>query len=377
MEAVKNDRLIRVTELIKQHDLDCVLINNPSLGNLDTWLIAKEDMPLHIPFNRNPVYLVNRDGQVHELCARTPHPCDWGKFPVITEIDLLALLSMHGQPDTGIRIGLVNPAYFKKIVRDDLKNRYNAVFTDISNEFHLLKMKKTADEIAGVKNAAALFDRAFTTIPMILTGEHTEREIAAAIRNRFRELDAECEDLQTSTMLRMTSAPQNENAIPEPVEWPGRRITYGDRINISVNGFMKGGFASALARTFIIGEPSEESVFYWGLAVQAQQLIAENAKPGTTVRSLMNDFEKYILRPNGLLCSSRHQIYGIGAGISEAPRNIDSTCDIQLDEGMTIVISPEICPEDKDPYCLADVFVITRYGAERLNMTRQNLYILD
>ena len=368
MEAIQTSRIGRVLALMREKDVDAVLVSACYLGNLDAWLLGKEGMPLHLPYNRNNLCFVDREGTVTEYCAREPHPTDWGKFPLITEAELdLA----------GKRLGLVNPTYLKKVVRDDLQARYGVEFVDISDAFHLLKMEKTPEEIEGVRKAAALFDRVFTTIPLLLTGEHTEREIAVALRNRLREMDAECEDLQTSSMLTMTSAPDGGESVPEPIAWPGRRVTYGDRVNIQVNGFMPGGFASALGRTYILGEPSEEARQFWDLAVRAQSLIAEQAKPGTTVAQLMAAFQTEILEPGGLPMDSGNQIYGIGAAVYEAPRNVDSTRDLPLEAGMTLVIAPKIAPAGKDPYCCCDVFVVTEEGAKRLSKTGQTLCVLD
>lgn len=368
METIQKNRMQRVLTFMGENRLDAILVSNCALGNLDTWLLGKEKMPLHLPYNRNNLCFVDGHGNVQELCAREPHPTDWGKFPLITETEL---------PLAGKRLGLVNPTYLKRVVRDDLRDKYQVEFVDISDAFHLLKLHKTAEEIEGVQRAAALFDRVFTTIPLLLTGEHTEREIAVALRNRFREMDAECEDLQTSSMLTLTSASDGGDAVPEPIEWPGRRVIYGDRVNIQVNGFMPGGFASALGRTYILGEPSSDAKKYWSLAVQAQAMIAENARPGVTVAQLMELFEREILAPNGLPMDSGNQIYGIGAAIYEAPRNVDRTRDIPLEEGVTLVIAPKILPAGKDPYCCADVFVVTPSGAKRLSKTPQTLCVLD
>ena len=368
MKTIQKNRIQRVLAFMQERGLDAILVSNCCLGNLDTWLLGKENMPLHLPYNRNNLCFVDSQGAVQELCAREPHPTDWGKFPLITETELDL---------SGKRLGLVNPTYLKRVVRDHLNEKYHVEFVDISDAFHLLKMHKISDEIAGVQKAAEEFDRVFSTIPLLLTGEHTEREIAVALRNRLREMDAECEDLQTSSMLTMTSAPDGGDSVPEPIQWPGRRVVYGDRVNIQVNGFMPGGFASALGRTYILGEPSDEARKYWNLAVQAQHLIAEHAKPGTTVAQLMELFRQEIVAPNGLKTDSSNQVYGIGAAIYEAPRNVDSTRDIPLEEGMTLVIAPKIVPTGKDPYCCADVFVVTQDGAKRLSKTSQALCVLD
>lgn len=368
METIQKDRIQRVLTFMREQRVDAILVSNCALGNLDTWLLGKEKMPLHLPYNRNNLCFINSEGTVRELCAREPHPTDWGKFPLITETELNL---------SGKRLGLVNPTYLKCVVRDDLLRRYQVELVDVSDGFHLLKTRKTPEEIQGVQRAAAAFDRVFTTLPLLLTGEHTERELAVALRNRLREMDAECEDLQTSSMLTMTSAPDGAASVPEPIEWPGRRVVYGDRVNIQVNGFMPGGFASALGRSYILGEPTEEARKYWSLAVQAQALLAENARPGVTVAQLMELLQKELLTPNGLAMDSGNQIYGIGAAIYEAPRNVDRTRELPLEEGMTLVLAPKIIPEGKDPYCCADVFVVTPEGAKRLSKTPQALCVLD
>ena len=94
-------------------------------------------------------------------------------------------------------------------------------------------------------------DRVFTTLPLLLTGEPLERKVVVDLRNHLREMNAECEDLMSSSMIHLTSAPDGGESVPEPIPYPGRRLAYGDRVNVLVNGFMPGGFASALGRTYI------------------------------------------------------------------------------------------------------------------------------
>lgn len=371
MENIKNSRILRVTEFMKAQHLDAILVMNCYLGNWNTWLTGSERMPLHLPYNRNNVCFITPDGEVKQLCARAYHPTDWFKFPLLENTKL---------PDTlkNGRLGLVNPSYLKKTVLDHLVVTYPGIqFVDVDTEFHQLKMEKTEEEITRIENAAALFDRVFTTLPLLMTNEPTERDLVVALRDRMREMNAECEDLRSSTMVTLTSAPDGGPAVPEPIPYPGRRITYGDRVNVLVNGFMPGGFASALGRTYILGEPTAEARAYWDLAVKAQSLLAEKAVPGTTVASLMEILEAEILVPNKLTLSNSMQVYGIGAAIQEMPRNVDCSAMYPLKEGMTLVIAPKICPEGKDPYCCMDTFVVTKDGAKRLSTTTQALCVLD
>lgn len=370
MENIQKNRLEKVQALMARHNLDAVLVSNCALGNWNAWLKAAKSIPLHLPYNRNNLCLVTKNGALSEYCARTPHPTDWLKYPVITELDLSETLQKA-------RIGLVNPTYLKRVVRDNMIEKYGVEFMDVSDEFHLLKTVKDPEEVEGIAAAVRGHERAFTAVPLALTGEHTEREIAVTLRNRIRELGAECEDLQTSIILRMTSAPDGAASVPEPLPYPGRRVTYGDRVNVQVNGFMPGGYASALGRCYVIGKPSEEAQKYWDLAVKAQHLIAENARPGATVAGLMALFEKEILAPNGLKPDNGNQVYGIGVSVFEAPRNVDSTGKLPLEAGLTLVVAPKIVPVGKDPYCCADVYVVTDGGAKRLGKSPQELIVLD
>lgn len=369
MEVIRNQRAARVTALMKEKALNGILVSNCALGNLNTWLLASEGMPLHLPYNRNNLCLVLPDGSVSQFCARDPHPCDWGKFPVLTEQPLPEGIA-------GGRLGLVNPTYLKKVVRDYLLES-GTELVDIDYEFHLLQAEKSPEEIAGVKAAAKLFDRVFTTLPLLLTGEPLERKVVVDLRNHLREMNAECEDLMSSSMIHLTSAPDGGESVPEPIPYPGRRLAYGDRVNVLVNGFMPGGFASALGRTYILGEASEEAERYWSLAVSAQQALAAAAKPGVTIEALMQSLQRDFLAPNGLALSTARQIYGIGASVYEVPRNVDSTRTVPLTEGMTLVIAPIIQPQGKDPYCCMDTFVVTPEGARRLSETSRALRVLD
>ncbi len=371
MNTIKTARMERVQRFMREKQLDAVLVSNCSIGNCNTWLLASEGMPLHLPYNRNNLCLVTADGQIQQLCAREPHPTDWLKFPLITQTSMPQSL-------TGGRLGLVNPSYLKKCVRDYLLQACpGIVLVDVDEEFHLLQAEKTAEEVAGVAAAVRQFDRVFSTMPLLLTGEPLEREVVVSLRNRMREMDAECEDLATSTMVTLTSAPDGGYSVPEPIAWPGRRLEAGDRVNVLVNGFMPGGFASALGRTYVLGEPSAETVQFWNLAVQAQNLLAAAARPGSTIAELMTLLDREILHPNGLPLETCNQIYGIGTGAYEMPRNVDRFRNRPLEKNMTLVIAPVLRPTGKDPYCCMDPFVVTENGAKRLSTTEQTLCVLD
>ena len=371
MESIKYMHLKLAENLIKDSSLDGILICNCSIGNLRNWCLGSSDMPIHMPFGRNNLIFIDSSGAMSEYCARQPHPCDWNQFPVITET---------GLPESfkGLRLGIVNMTYLKKSNRDWLVSAYPGIeLIDIGYDFHRLKVCKTDEEITKLKAGATIFDRVFTAVPMLLMNEPTEREFAVMIRNCFRDHGAECEDLAGSTVISLTSAPMSAISVKAPVTYPGRRMEYGDRINLTVNGYVPGGYASCLGRTFVIGQPDEQTIRDYDIALNAQRVIAEHARPGVTVDELMKLLNDNYIKPNGLAASECSQIYGIGAYINEFPRNTDSSGSMPLAEGMTIVISPYVCREGCDPYACADVFVITKDGAKRLGAAPSDLVIIE
>ncbi len=369
MDAISTSRMGLVQELMGAHGLDAVLISNCSLGNLNGWLKDSQRMPMHLPFNRSNICIVTADGNILDYSSRTPHPCDQNPYPVFGETG--DAVNFHGQT-----VGLVNPTYLRKTVRDQLAAE-DVKFVDVSDEFHALKARKTPEEAEKAAHAASEFDRLFTTVPLLLTGEPLEREVVVALRNHLREFGAECEDLMSSSAVRMTSAPQDAPSVPEPIPYPGRRLQYGDRVNLQVTGYLPGGFSGALGRCYVLGEATEETKHYWNLAVSAQEGLAKAAKTGVTIRELTEILEHEYLAPEGLRASGATQIYGIGAALNEMPRNVDTSRDMPLPDGAVLVIAPQIIPEGKDPYCCADVFRVTDDGAVCLSKTSRQLRVLD
>lgn len=369
METIRQERMGRVKQLMRSRNLDGILICCCVPGNLNTWLLAAEDMPLHLPYNRNNLLLVLPDGTAAQYWGRQPHPTDrGGRFPLFCESELPVFR----------RLGLVNPAALKCGVREHLQKTSPSVeLVDITRDFHLLCAQTTAADVQGVEQATAVMERAFSALPLLLTGQPTEREFAARLRNRVRELGAECEDLGTSAFLELTSAPDGGTSVPEPVLWPGRRLEYGDRVNVLLQGFLPGGFASALGRSCILGEPSEEARTYWDLALQAQQLAAACAVPGATVAQITARVRQEILEPAGLPAYTGCQIHGISADVQTLPRDFDDSRDLPLQENMILVLAIRIAPPGKDPYCCMDPFAVTPQGARRLSTLPQELIVLD
>lgn len=357
MEALKG--------MMAKQTLDYLLILNPGMGNIDCWLFAQEHLPTPAPFNRNSAFLISVEGELLKLCQTTTHPTDRAQYPHFEEAGLEKLLP-------GKSMGVVNLSSLKKNVRDYLSQICpDLVLRDVTAEFELLKARKSAPEISALKTAAAEYDRLFFAAGLMLRPERLEKEVVNEIRQRLAWQGADSETPAFHNMVELTSAPDGGASAPDVMLWPGRRLCVGDRVNVTVRGYIKG-FAATLGRSFVLGEASQEAQHYWELAVQAQDLAASLAKPGSTLGAIADQVNQFLMQ-NGLPADRSGWIHGLGTGLYESPRNIDATRAVPLTEGMVLSIGPAVKPEGKDSYRCTDAFVVTAQGALRLSKTPRTL----
>ncbi len=377
MNQILEERRARFASLLKQHGLTHALILGAGRDKLTTWFLGKEaaaegppdrgSTPTLPPFNRNNIYVVPAEGEIIRASSLTPHPTDAAQYPVLEPAHYP---EVFGRP----RLGIVNPECLKKVLRDKLLAvQPELELVDLTEELRGLKAEKSEAETAGVQAAARVYDRAFAAMRLLLREGRTEHDAAVELRWRLSQLGANDQDLQTLSVVTLTSAPDGGFAAAEPLLYPGRRLQLGDRINVSCTGFLPGGFAAALGRCYVMGNASDEAKRYWSLAVQAQDLAARLAVPGATIRAIVERVNRELLEPAGLPADGSAWLYGIGCDRCEAPRNTDRTGEMPLKAGMTLVIGPNIRPDGKDPYRCVDVFAVAEDGAKRLSQTPREL----
>lgn len=373
MNQIYADRLSALYTYMEAKNFSCLMFLEPGFGNWDQWLpdAAAPDGPngpsvILPPFNRNNLYLVPRGGGVAKRTALQPHPTDPFQFPQLNVAKDKALLG-DGP------VGVVNMDALMESVRTDLmENCPDLTLVDVTRDLDVIKASKSPLELVFASEAAKAFDRAFAALPLILRIGKTEHNIAVNFRERLAAVSISAEDLNELILLELTSAPDGGHTTTS-TKYPGRQLAFGDRIHLLANGYGSTQFACAMGRCFTIGSASEETKRWWALAVQAQDLAAQSAKPGTTIRDLLNLIKEQILRPNGLAEDHAPSIYGLGCYRYEAPRSCDQSVDMPLTEGMVLAIGPRIHPVGKDTFCCMDPFLITPSGGVRLSRTPRNI----
>lgn len=371
IDTVMTFRKEQIRRILTDRRLSAALFCNAIRENWDSWLLGSTEIPILQPFGRLNLFLATAEGQVHCLCAYANHPCDFPHYPLFDCTQFDEIFSSG-------KIGIVNPECLLKLTRDQLSEHYPALqYEDVTADFLAAKARRCPEEAEGVRRAAQIYDRAFVLMPWLLRPEQTEAQIAVELRSRLGTLGAEVielsEDPNASILVTLTSALDGGESVPEPLMYPGRRLQVGDRVNVGVNGYLAGGFAAALGRCYVLGRASDETKRCWDMTLQAQHMAAELLRPGTTIASAVKQVTDGLLEKNGFSSMGENCIYGIGCSRSEAPRFVDASRDMPLEEGMTLVIAPKLTLPGKDPYCCVDMFRVTEHGCERLSKTKQEL----
>lgn len=366
-ELFASARMDGVKALLKENNLNAVLLLDPNRDNMNRWLLAQEQLPANPPFNRNAMYLVEAGGTVTPLCACPPHPTDHDQFPLVSSIQIAPFLA-------GNRLGVTNPDKMKATVWDALTAQCpDLELVDLTEQLLRMRMKKTPEEVEAIRRSAHQYDRVFRALPMMLRNERLEREVVVDLRTRLVQFGVESEVWETASGVILTSSPDGGAAAEEPIPYPGRRIRWGDRVNVQVNGYLPDGFSAALGRCYTMGPASEEAERYWALAVEAQHAAAALAKPGATLAEIAGEVNRTVLAPNGIPEDTSCWIYGMGCSRYEYPRLSDASRTLPLETGMVLAIGPQVAVPGKDPYCCLDLYLVTEDGGERLTRLPQDL----
>jgi Xaa-Pro aminopeptidase len=120
------------------------------------------------------------------------------------------------------------------------------------------------------------------------------------------------------------------------------------------------GYLSDVARTGVMGIPSNKQKETWKIVVEARNRILDQIRPGACTRAIYTTFcelfEKTGLRPTNFVG------HGLGITLHEDPY-ISRYHDQELQPGMVLAIEP-MCFANGEGYQLEEVVAVTETGAE-------------
>jgi Xaa-Pro dipeptidase len=152
----------------------------------------------------------------------------------------------------------------------------------------------------------------------------------------------------------------------------GSTLKEGDAFFFDVGCYGLGGYASDIARTGFVGEPTREVKAAWGILMDAYAVGQEIARPGVLVSRVHDSVNDY-LEKAGMPRTPYSMGHGVGLRACESPtihRHDRVQNDVVLEEGWVISLEPETAVEYKGSLMLLkieDNFVVGKDHLEVLS----------
>jgi Xaa-Pro aminopeptidase len=228
-----------------------------------------------------------------------------------------------------------------------------------------LRAVKDADELARVRVAVDIADRAMEALFGELKPGMTEAEAAWYLEARMRTDGAEGMAFEPGVAAGPNSA--------IPHHKPGDRpIRAGEPIWIDI-GAKAGGYCSDITRTVLLGQPDDRYRRTWDEVLAAQRRALDFVRAGRTGKECDAVARDY-LASVGLGEAFGHSLgHGVGLEIHEEPRLSRFAEQERLRPGMLVTIEPGAYIEGWGGVRHEELTVVTEGGLEVLTKARKPL----
>src|SRR6266581_1906493 len=231
----------------------------------------------------------------------------------------------------------------------------------------LLRMRRSAAEVAALGEAADAIDRVHARVPGWLQPGRTEREVAADIADA---IIGEGHDRTDFTIV--ASGP---NAASPHHGASDRVLAPGDAVVVDIGGTMPSGYCSDCTRTYAIGAPPPGFAAYYQVLKDAQEAACAAVRPGVSAEAV----DAAAREPIAAAGYGEHFIHRTGHGIGlechEDPYIVAGNTE-PLEPGMAFSIEPGIYPGGHGAR-IEDIVVCGEDGCIRLNNGTRELVLVD
>ncbi len=228
-----------------------------------------------------------------------------------------------------------------------------------------LRMVKSAEEIALLKENAKIADFAQAAARAALAEGVSERELAKAVQAAFAANGAQ------PTFAILAIGPNS--AYPHHHSGEAR-LKRGDVVLVDIGG-LKDGYNSDITRMASLGEPPAGYREVHEVVDAAVQAAIASARPGVPARSVDLAARQVIMDAGYGEFFTHRTGHGLGTEVHEQPY-ITSTSNLMLEEGMVFTIEPGIYLPGRFGIRLEEVAVVTATGCEILSGLSRDLAVV-
>ncbi|MDO4339257.1 MAG: M24 family metallopeptidase [Eubacteriales bacterium] len=272
------------------------------------------------------------------------------------------------------RLGVIHGEEMRAQMHDYLEEFLPDIeLVDVTGEFSALKAVKSPEEQALIQRAVFLQERVMEGLWGYLKPGMTEAEAVRYARYLANRLGSGGIDSMETAQVRLISWKERQSG--EPLYYPGRYLSEGDMIQITLKIMGDSGFYGTLARCVSLGEPSVQNQEAWRRVRLLQERIEEKLKPGVSLKAIRKEIET-LARKLQIPFMERHFLHGIGYCVLEAPDESTSSDELVLKEGMVLASEPRAADEAGNIFGCGDVYRITALGAVRMTTMPGELKVL-
>lgn len=239
-------------------------------------------------------------------------------------------------------------------------------FADASTLMAELRMRKSAAEIEAIAGAAAVLDACLEELPQSLRPGRSEAEVAFELDGLVHRHGGDETAFETTVLSGPNAA--------LPHGHPGaRELREGDLVIVDF-GAVRDGYCADVARTFAVGEPSEEAREIFELVRAAQAAGCEAVQAGALC-SEVDAAARRVIEDGGRGEFFVHRTgHGLGLDVHEPPSLVAGN-DQPLEPGNVVTVEPGIYVPDVLGVRIEDDVVVMDEGSQRLTHTGRELVV--
>jgi Xaa-Pro aminopeptidase len=362
--SVGISRLERASEVLQSNGLDLLFVT-PSADMRYLFGYAGH------PSERPTVLSVPAAGRSRLLVPRLE---SFG-VPAVDGVDVLAydenedgiaLLRNALSEATATRCAVTDVAWASVLLR--LQQAFDdSQFVPASPVLRELRMRKSENEIALVREAGARADAAFDELLRITFSGRSEREISSELADLLRTKGLDAGEWSPIVASGPNAASPHHQA--------GERVVReGDAVVLDFGGTVEGYYAD-ITRTVHVGTPSDEFGRVYQIVLDAQQRGVEAARPGVAAETV-DRATRGVIQNAGYGEYFVHRTgHGLGLEGHEEPYIVLGN-SLELEAGMVFSVEPGVYLPEKFGVRIEDIVALSSHGAERMNNATRDLQLV-
>lgn len=354
-------RLIRLRELMKQRNLDGILISGrPNTiylsgfsGSTSFFLVSHQSAWLIVDFR----YTIQAKQQVFE------------GIDVIEQQDSFtsALNQLIGENQLKT-VGFEGSALtFSEYLSFKEKLSNAQEFVNLGECVSNLRLVKDAQEIELIQEAVTMGDKVFSQILKSIKPGMQEIELAAEIDYTMRKLGAKGSSFDTIIASGERSAMCHAT--------PGNNVLKSGDALVMDFGVKYKNYCSDMTRTVFIGEPSDKLKEIYRIVLQAQEAALDCLVAGLPAKDADSAAREIIHSAGYGNCFGHGLGHGVGIEIHEDPR-LSQKSEAILEEGMVFTVEPGIYVEGLGGVRIEDMAVLENGKLRNFTASTKELIII-